>query len=332
VNRFARYSWWVLACNLAVILWGAFVRATGSGAGCGSHWPLCNGEILLRAPQAATIIEFAHRASSALALLLVLGLVIAAFRSRPSGHPARRGAVWSLFFILGEAALGAGLVLFELVAKNSSLQRALSMGAHLVNTFFLLAALALTAHWASSAGDVTLRKRKSGAGETWPRDLLLALCGLLTVGATGAVAALGDTLFPAQSLNQAWAQDVQPASNVLLRLRMLHPALALITAVLLLTAALRLRRQVKDPQVARYARWLTGLVLLQTVVGLANVALLAPIALQLGHLLLADLVWIAAVLLTVAAASRSRAGLALEVKASIPSGSGSAEDVSWAKS
>jgi heme A synthase len=95
---------------------------------------------------------------------------------------------------------------------------------------------------------------------------------------------------------------------------------------------LRLRRQVKDPQVARYARWLTGLVLLQTVVGLANVALLAPIALQLGHLLLADLVWIAAVLLTVAAASRSRAGLALEVKASIPSGSGSAEDVSWAKS
>ncbi len=47
---FSRYAWGVLLWNVLVALWGAYVRATGSGAGCGSHWPTCNGEILPRAP------------------------------------------------------------------------------------------------------------------------------------------------------------------------------------------------------------------------------------------------------------------------------------------
>ncbi|HVR96418.1 MAG TPA: COX15/CtaA family protein, partial [Thermoanaerobaculia bacterium] len=141
IDRFARYAWATLAYNVAVILWGAAVRATGSGAGCGSHWPLCNGEVLPRSPGVQTIIEFSHRVTSGLALLLVVGLVVFAFRARPRGDAARGAAVLSLLFILSEAAVGAGLVLFEMVAHNQSMARALWMAAHLINTFFLLGVL-----------------------------------------------------------------------------------------------------------------------------------------------------------------------------------------------
>ena len=159
-DRFTRYAWLVLAANVAVVLWGAAVRATGSGAGCGRHWPLCNGEVLPRAPRLETVIELAHRLSSGVALLLVAGLAVAAFRARPPGHPARKAAALSLAFMLSEAAVGAALVLFRLVADNQSMARAMFMGTHLVNTFFLLAALTLTAHFA--AGGAPLRLRGQG--------------------------------------------------------------------------------------------------------------------------------------------------------------------------
>ena len=109
----------MLAYNLAVILWGAYVRASGSGAGCGAHWPLCNGEVIPRAPSIATLVEYSHRLTSGLALLGVVALMVWTWRVWGRGHPARRGALLSLIFILTEAAVGAGLVLFELVADNA---------------------------------------------------------------------------------------------------------------------------------------------------------------------------------------------------------------------
>src|SRR5690242_12260676 len=111
----ARYAWSVLAYNVAVILWGAYVRATGSGAGCGEHWPLCNGQVLPRAPALATMIEYSHRLTSGVALLSVIVLLVWTYRVTPPG-PARKAAALSAFFILTEAAVGAGLVLFQLVA------------------------------------------------------------------------------------------------------------------------------------------------------------------------------------------------------------------------
>jgi heme A synthase len=296
VDRFARYCWLVLAYNLGVILWGAVVRATGSGAGCGAHWPLCNGEVVPRSPSAATLVEFSHRATSGAALLLVLGLLVAAFRLRPKGDPTRAGAVWSFVFILGEAAVGAALVLFELVADNASLARALFMGCHLVNTFFLLAALALTAHWASGGAPIRARGERLLSG-----GLAAAAAALLLVGASGAVAALGDTLFPSRSLAEALAQDLSPTAHLLIRLRLLHPTFALVTAVLLLAIAAQLPgRRPGDANVLRYSRALGALVLAQTLAGFLNVSLLAPVWLQIVHLLLADLVWMVLVLLTAA--------------------------------
>jgi cytochrome c oxidase assembly protein subunit 15 len=313
VNRLARFAWLVVAWNLVVIGWGAYVRATGSGAGCGQHWPLCNGEIVPRAPAAATLIELTHRLTSGLALLALLGLVIAVWRSRPAGHPARRAAGWSMLFMLTEAGVGAGLVLFELVADNASLARALFMAVHLANTFLLLGAMTVTARWLEDGPVGVSLAGRGGRGATIGT---LAL-GVLVVSVSGAVAALGDTLFPATSLAHALEQDLSPTSHVLLRLRVLHPSLAAIVAVALMVAAPRLP---VDGEARRIAGLGPGalvalLAALQVVVGAVNVLLLAPVWLQLVHLLVADLLWMALVLLGTAVLAGRAAQPAYRVSA-----------------
>lgn len=291
MDRLARYSWFTLACNIAVILWGAFVRATGSGAGCGSHWPLCNGEVIPKAPGTAMMIELTHRATSGMALLLVVGLVVLAWRHRPQGHPARRAAALSMILMLTEAAVGAGLVLFELVADNRSMARAMFMGVHLVNTFFLLGFLTLTAHFASGGAAYRWRGHRGGAA----LGAGLGMAALIAAGVSGAVAALGDTLFPAASLTEALRQDLSASSHLLIRLRLLHPVLAVAAGVIV--GLLAARVLVSRPELTRPAKRLVALVFLQVVAGVANVILLAPVWMQIVHLLLADLLWISAVLL-----------------------------------
>jgi heme A synthase len=293
MDRLPRFAWGVLGYNVLVVLWGAVVRATGSGAGCGSHWPLCNGEVVPRTEAVATLIEFSHRATSGLALLLVLGLVIRVFRARPAGHPARAAAAGSMAFMAGEAAVGAMLVLFELVADNRSLARGLFMATHLLNTFLLLGALTLTARFLGGAPSLRLHGRGRDASL-----LGLGIVAVLVTSASGAVAALGDTLFPSQTLSEALRADWSAASHLLIRLRVLHPFLAVATGSLLLWLSLWPRPgHSRSP--ARSAPALAALTVSQAAVGALNVLLLAPLWLQLVHLLLADLVWIALVLLAV---------------------------------
>lgn len=292
VRSVARAGWLVLLYNLAVIVWGAYVRATGSGAGCGAHWPLCDGRIVPRSLSTATLIEYSHRATSGLALLAVVGLLVWVRRVCPPGHPARRGALMSVVFMLVEAAVGAGLVLFELVADNASMARALFMAVHLANTFILIGWLTLTAWWLSGGEDVALREKPG---------LTAAVGGLtgavMLVGVSGAIAALGDTLFPSQTLAQALAADLSPTSHILLRLRMLHPAIAIVTVAALAIVAPTLARRDGSLPAARLARGVTALAATQLVAGVINVMLLAPVWMQLLHLLLADALWIALVLL-----------------------------------
>jgi heme A synthase len=272
--------------------WGAFVRASGSGAGCGAHWPLCNGEVVPRSPGLETIIELTHRVTSGLDLTLVAALVVFAWRLFPKGHPVRGAAVLSLVFILGEALIGAGLVLFELVAHDDSGPRAFMMGLHLVNTFFLLGALALTGWFAS--GGARLKVRGQG-GVAWT---LAGAFGMVALtGASGAIAALGDTLFRATSLAEGMHQDVAMGAHWFIRLRALHPLLACTSAIACLAAASVLSVARPGANVARAARWVRVTVLAQVGAGVLNLVLLAPIAMQLVHLMLADAVWIALVLL-----------------------------------
>lgn len=300
--RFAAYAWSVLAFNLLVVLWGALVRATGSGAGCGNHWPMCNGEVVPRAPQWATLIEFTHRATSGIALFAIVALVVWAFRAYPRRHPVRTGAVLSGVFILTEALIGAGLVLFEHVAKNASIARAFSLSIHLINTFTLLAVIALTAWWASGGQPLSLRDH--GSMRWW---LGGALAGLLVLGISGAIAALGDTLFPASSLAAGWAQDFSPTAHLFVRLRVFHPGIAIAATGFLLFVVGRAMKRDPAPQVQKLGMAVLGLCLIQLMLGAINLAMLAPVAMQLIHLLAADLLWIAAVLLA-ASALPSRTG------------------------
>jgi cytochrome c oxidase assembly protein subunit 15 len=300
MRRLASFAWGVLAYNLAVILWGAYVRASGSGAGCGAHWPLCNGEVIPRAPTVATLIEYSHRLTSGLALLAVVALLVWTWRACAAGHPARRGAVLSLVFILTEAAVGAGLVLFELVADNRTMARAMFMAAHLVNTFVLVAALTLTAWWLSGGGSTDIRARR-GSALVWGA---LAI-GLLLAGTSGAVAALGDTLYPAASHAEGFAATLSPASHILLRLRALHPLIAVTAGVLLMFVAPRLP-EAADAIGQRLGRIVLLVAGIQLLGGLLNVLLLAPVWMQIVHLLVADLLWIAFVLLGAHVLRRNR--------------------------
>ncbi|HYO53384.1 COX15/CtaA family protein [Archangium sp.] len=308
------FSWFSLVYTLAVVLWGAFVRATGSGAGCGDHWPVCNGEVVPRAPSVQTLIEYTHRLTSGLALMLVVVLCVWGLRTHAKGHPVRKAAVFSLVFMLTEAAVGAGLVLFKMVAGNESLARAWWMAAHLINTFLLVGAMTLTCWWAGGRERLMLRRQ----GLTgW----LVAgsLVGLLVLGVSGAIAALGDTLFPASSLAEGLRQDVSPTAHVLLRLRVLHPVLAALVGALVVFSAAMVARLRPSAAVRRAAMQLGVLYALQLVAGLVNLVLLAPVWMQLVHLLLADVVWI--VLVRLSAAGLALGAPRLQVPSSMHGGS-----------
>jgi heme A synthase len=307
LSRFAKYAWGVLAYNLLVILWGVYVRASGSGAGCGSHWPLCNGEVIPQSPQVQTMIEFTHRLMSGLSLILVVGLVVWAFRFYPKGHPARLGASLSMFFIITEALVGAGLVLFSWVGQNASIGRVISMSVHLVNTFFLLASLSLTAWW--SSGGERLRLRGQGLA-LWA--LGLGFLGVMLLGVTGSITALGDTLFPASSLAAGLQQDFSSTSHFIIRLRVWHPLIAISVGLYLIFVSLLLAMFRPSPRMKRFTLLLSGFFVLQLAAGLINLVLLAPVWMQLLHLLLADSVWIALVLLAANTFAASQTGYQLQ--------------------
>ncbi len=291
---FAAFTWGVLGWILIVILWGAYVRATGSGAGCGRHWPLCDGQVIPQAPDIEMTIEFTHRLLSGGAILLIAAMAIWGFRITTKDHPVRKGLLTSGVLILLEALLGAGLVLFELVAENSSGARAFAVALHLANTFLLVGSLALTAYWASGGSAVQIK----GQGlKAWL--LGTGLLGMLLIGMSGAVTALGDTLFPVNSLAEGIAADLDPSAHFLIRLRVYHPVIAVLVA----GYSLYLVRMLFEKNQGLARKLLVALVVVGVVqlsLGLINLLLLAPIPLQMIHLLSADLVWITYILTTAA--------------------------------
>jgi heme a synthase len=286
-SAFARFAWFVLAWNIAVVLWGALVRVTGSGAGCGNHWPLCNGQFTPNLT-AATIVEYTHRAMTGLDSVLVVALLVGAFRAFPRRHRVRLGATLSAVFLVTEALFGAALVKLEHVAKDTSAARGYWLSAHLVNTLTLLGCLALTAWW--GMGKPAIRPRGRAA---WMAAVSLA--AVLVLGISGAIAALGDTLFPARSLAAGLARDFDPAASVFVRLRLLHPAIAAGAAVWLLFYGMS--AAARRPEARSAGRFMLACLGAQVLAGVANLLLLAPAWMQLLHLLLADLLWIALVLL-----------------------------------
>jgi heme a synthase len=291
-RRYSAFAWGVLGYSILVILWGAFVRATGSGAGCGSHWPLCNGVIVPRAAQLETLVEFAHRLTSGLSIILIGALIVWGWRLSRPGHPIRKALVASGVFIILEALIGAWLVLAGLTGANDSLGRGVSTALHLINTFLLLAALGLTAWWASGHAVMALR------GQGWLLAAwALALVAVLIVGMSGAITALGDTLFPSGSVAEGLRADFSATAHLFTRLRVLHPMIAVGAALLAILLARLISARRPDPRTQFLANVVTVLVLVQIMAGAINIALLAPVWMQLVHLGLAVSVWLSVVLL-----------------------------------
>ena len=297
LDRFAKYSWFVLAFNIVVILWGVFLRASKSGDGCGQHWLTCQGEVIPSAPELKTIIEFSHRVTTSLAGVLVIILLVWAFARWYSGkndenRRTLKAAVGSLVFIVIEGILGAGLVLTGNTAENLTPERPFWMAAHLINTFILLAFLTLTARYAGGGKPLKFKVEPK-----YQAALIVGVVAIFVVGISGSIAALSSMIFPSGTIAEGLAKDFSPTSNTLLRLRLLHPITAILTSVFLifLTGWLAKERG-DDRKVSRWSNVLSILVLAQIGFGSLTLLMLAPIVLQLGHLLFADAIWISYVL------------------------------------
>jgi heme a synthase len=290
-----RYAWAVVVYSVLVVLWGVVVRATGSGAGCGDHWPLCNGQVIPIHPRLATVIEYTHRMMSGPSEVpLIVLLLVWVFRAVPRGHLARSFAVAGLVLTFTEGLLGALLVKLGLTAESTSPLRPPMLALHLSNTLVLLGSLALTAHFVG-------RKTAVLRGAVQFRHKLPAIVGLLAamvIGITGSLAALGDTLFPATSLRAAFTADFSASSGWLVRLRILHPASAVAAGAFILWLLWRAVFAAGDGSRRKLGLWLAGLLGFQFLLGALDVLLRAPVWMQVLHLAGADAFWCVLVVLT----------------------------------
>ena len=295
-----RFSVALLAYSVFVVLWGAYVRASFSGDGCGDHWPLCHGVVLPNDPSTKTVIELTHRVTSGLALVGALLMPWLARRHAAPGALVRRAAWYTLLFMVSEALVGGAIVVLRKVANDVSVARGYWMAAHLINTFLLLAALVACVYFAGARfaqGSPTGNPDRSpSAAPLWP--FVLGVLFLLATGTTGAITALGDTLFPAESFSASFAQEFQPGAHPFLRLRVFHPLAALATAGWLAYVA---GTRLEEPTQRVAARTVLALVALQVALGFANMLLLAPVAMQIAHLAVADGLLMAFVWLALAA-------------------------------
>jgi cytochrome c oxidase assembly protein subunit 15 len=287
------FAWGVLAYFIAVILWGTVVRATGSGAGCGDHWPLCNGTVIQHSPRIATLIEFTHRITSGLSFFAVMGLLVWTFARTTRGHLARLAVAAAVVFTLIEAAIGALLVKLGLTAQSTSPLRAPYLALHLTNTMLLLAALTLAAHMLSRRTGYL----RSAVRLVAPLSTSVCIVAVLIVAVTGSLAALGDTLFPAHTLNVALAQDFSSKGAWLVRWRWMHPMLAVLSSVFFFWMFAKGTQHSAHWNNRRLSVLVLALLMAQYTLGALDVLLLAPVWLQVAHLLGADLLWTTLVVL-----------------------------------
>lgn len=285
-RAFRRFTVFFLAYTVLVILWGAWVRVSLSGDGCGESWPLCQGSIVPPERGTKTFVELTHRITSALTGVFAIVAVLWARRLAARGSLLRRAAAASLFFVVFEGLVGAAQVKLGYVAENPSEARGYWAALHLANTFFMLFAMS----WLVRAAAGVEAPRRLFSRQTaldW-----LGIAALVAVAAMGAVTALGDTVFPAASFAEGLRQKAAHDAHIFVRLRVVHPVLAIAVSALLV--ARHLPRALGDHPGREWDRGLVALVFAQIVLGVVNVLLAAPAALQIAHLLLADLLFVVA--------------------------------------
>lgn len=262
-----------MAWGIAVILWGAWVRISGSGAGCGEHWPLCQGSVIPSSTSSATWVEFTHRSSTAIFGLLVIGLVWRVFVDFPKKSLARSLAIYVLLFTTLEALIGAKLVLLSLVGTNESVWRAVIMAVHLLNTLLLLGSATLLAQ--------VLRLGVSKL--LFPTQFILGAIAFGLLAATGSIAALSNTLYPSTSLSEGLARDLSAEGTIIFQLRILHPLFALLLVAVVWLVANRVQN---NPY--RFK----AVLVFALCFGVSTLVMLSPVWMKIVHLLITDCVWV----------------------------------------
>ena len=267
-----------IVLSILSILAGAFVRATGSGDGCGSTWPTCKGKIIPQLSDTSEVIEFSHRSISGILLIVTLIIFIKS-RNMSKGTIVRTTVNLLTFFVVFEAAIGAVIVLYEWVGLNSSLPRIIAVPIHLVNTFGLLACYA-------SLYKVLLNNFKN-IKQLWDRRFVFVAFLFLLSGATGSITALADVLFPSASFYEGLMEDFDRTSELLTRLRILHPLVATGLSVALIIESRKIQKDYKID-----VKFLQLLVIVAVTLGVLNVLSNIVLLLSILHLAIADLLWI----------------------------------------
>lgn len=282
-TKLARFAWALVWYTVLVILWGAWVRISHSGDGCGDNWPLCHGAAIPVDAGAKTWIEISHRYSTALYGIFVLGLLVATWRRFSAKHSARFWSLAALVFTVTEALIGRQLVKLGLVDQSTDLMRLIAMPLHLVNTSALIISVVMLAESLSFA---TSQRRSLQPSTRWAIWCFSA--GVLVLLCSGAVAALGSHLAPSSSLTSGLVKDLSVDSHLSVRLRLLHPFLALGFALLGPWAIARWSAAAPNAQAKAACRRLLAVLCSAIVVGVTTLLLLAPVWLKLIHLLLAN--------------------------------------------
>jgi heme A synthase len=173
--------------TVGLITFGALVRVTDSGLGCGNSWPLCNGTVIPPLDNLTAWVEWSHRLIAILIGLLGIGMLVLAVR----GYQKNNRAVVTITFIAAglfafQSGLGALVVIFDLPPTVVTL--------HLASAMLLLATLLLSVIFAwhrpppvqTSRDNVTTL-----AYVTMALSLLIILTGALVRG-SGATLACPD--------------------------------------------------------------------------------------------------------------------------------------------
>ena len=275
LNSYAKLG---LFLSIVSILAGAFVRATGSGDGCGATWPTCKGRIIPALTDTSELIEFSHRSVSGLLLVVTL-IIFSKTRKFQKGSLVKSVTNYLTFFVIFEAIIGAIIVLFEWVGLNSSLPRIVAVPIHLVNTFGLLGCYAIL----YKIVEDDLKEIKSIFDKNF---ILISLLFLLS-GATGSITALADVLFPSASFIEGFLEDFDKTSEALTRLRILHPIISSALSVVLYVYSTRINKKY-----GVNVKLLKTFVIVAVLLGVFNVISNIVLPLSILHLAIADFLWI----------------------------------------
>ena len=275
LNSYAKLG---LFLSIVSILAGAFVRATGSGDGCGATWPTCKGRIIPALTDTSELIEFSHRSVSGLLLVVTL-IIFSKTRKFQKGSLVKSVTNYLTFFVIFEAIIGAIIVLFEWVGLNSSLPRIVAVPIHLVNTFGLLGCYAIL----YKIIEDDLKEIKSIFNKNF---ILISLLFLLS-GATGSITALADVLFPSASFIEGFLEDFDKTSEALTRLRILHPIISSALSVVLYVYSTRINKKY-----GVNVKLLKTFVIVAVLLGVFNVMSNIVLPLSILHLAIADFLWI----------------------------------------